>query len=85
MAGLTRWDSDGIDEGAPVPVGLVLGWLDGWAEAEGWPEGCDVGIEDRLGAALGWPEGVAGRGGFIHRGERQRMTMGGWAMGNGGQ
>ena len=35
----------------------MLGWLDGWAEAEGWPEGCDVGIEDRLGAALGWPEG----------------------------
>ena len=38
-------------------VGLVLGWLDGSADTEGWAEGCDVGLVDTLGLILGWLEG----------------------------
>ena len=36
----TLRDSDGIDVGTPVLVGVMLGWLDDWAETEGFADGC---------------------------------------------
>ena len=42
VGGLTEGFAEGIDDGTPVEVGLVLGWLDGAAEIEGCAEGLFV-------------------------------------------
>ena len=38
VGGLIEGFAEGIDDGNPVEVGLVLGWLDGDAEIEGFAE-----------------------------------------------
>ena len=39
-------------------LGLVLGWLDGWSETEGWLDGAGDGWADMLGEADGSLDGA---------------------------
>ena len=52
-------DCDDMLEGAPVTVGLMLGWLDGTEDTEDWLDGCDVGPVETLGPRDGWLDGPA--------------------------
>ena len=55
----TLGDWDCIIVGAPVTVGLMLGWLDGTEDTEGWLDGCDVRPVETLGPNDEWLDGSA--------------------------
>ena len=48
----------GCELGTPVDVGLILGWLEGADEIEGFSDGIDDGCADTLGLADGADEGT---------------------------